>query len=144
MPRGRSTTGYDTRVNIRKITRGACLTVPGPCPHRMCRYHAAQPEGSAAGERNPPPPDVEMCSLRLAKLGGMTLEDIGRRMSISRERVRQIEERAMRGLIGGLRARGVEIGPLEIEALRHLIGTRERSELNRDANPGGADESELV
>ena len=38
------------------------------------------------------------CALRVAEIGGMTLDEVGRVINVTRERVRQIETRALRAL----------------------------------------------
>lgn len=64
-------------------TRGECADVPRPCPHRACRYHneAMTPELS--------------CALDVADSGGVPLEVVSEAMNITRERVRQIEAKAL-------------------------------------------------
>lgn len=63
----------------RKLTRGDCLKEPRPC-QRHCPYRL---EGA------------ESCALDVADRGGVTRDDIGELMGLSRERVRQIEEEAV-------------------------------------------------
>ena len=29
----------ELRINLYKITRGACRKLPGPCPHAVCRFN---------------------------------------------------------------------------------------------------------
>lgn len=45
---------------------------------------------------------------RLIIKGPLTLEQIGRLLGVSRERVRQIEQKAMRKLLDGLRSIGID------------------------------------
>lgn len=71
-------------------TRGDCL--PGgsnaarPCRWITCKWYLP---------RMSPSPKFT-CALDVADLGGMTLEDVGELMGVTRERVRQIEEKASR------------------------------------------------
>jgi hypothetical protein len=66
------------------MTRGDCEGGPRPCPHQTCRYHL---------EVGLP----ESCCLDVADRGSQTLEQVGEILGITRERVRQIEERALLG-----------------------------------------------
>ena len=72
------------------------MKVPEPCPDLSCRYHvlsdARECQLSTVGE------PIVTCSLKLAGVGGMTLEAIGAVMGVTRERVRQIEKSAIRNL----------------------------------------------
>jgi hypothetical protein len=71
-------------------TRGDCL--PGgsnaarPCQWITCRWYLP---------RMTPNPKFT-CALDVADSGGVTLEEVGELMGITRERVRQIEEKVMR------------------------------------------------
>jgi len=67
-----------------------------PCPFVGCRYHLAidvAPNGSLTINF----PDLELdelldtCALDVAEFGGLVLDDVGRRMNLTRERARQIE-----------------------------------------------------
>lgn len=91
----------------RPTTRGDCL--PGgcneerPCPFVSCRWNLAlsvSPAGSLRLEH--PGREVwelkETCALDVAESGGLTLEDVGELVNLTRERVRQIEQRAARAL----------------------------------------------
>lgn len=55
-------------------TRAECADGPRPCPAQTCRHHL----------------DGE-CVLDLAAAGGMTLEEVGAKMGLTKERIRQIE-----------------------------------------------------
>jgi hypothetical protein len=78
----------DIRINLYKVTRGTCRRPPGPCPHTLCRYHLADRKNLD----NLPEP----CSLVLAEQGGMTLEAVAESLGLTRERIRQIEQRALK------------------------------------------------
>lgn len=55
-----------------------------PCLFERCRYHLKSPTHS--------------CTLDAADEGGMTLEDVGNILGLTRERIRQIEVLALRKL----------------------------------------------
>ena len=85
---------------LRPQTRAECPT-ERPCPWAGCRHHLAldvTPAGSLLVYR--PDADVaeiaESCSLDVADRGGLSLEDIGEMMNVTRERIRQIEAKAMK------------------------------------------------
>jgi hypothetical protein len=91
----------ELRINIYKITRGACRKLAGPCPHAMCRFNLTSEHRDNRGAK---PNEVhlpvvhEACALEAADRGGMTLEEIAMRLSLTRERVRQIELGALKKL----------------------------------------------
>lgn len=64
-------------------TRGDCVDGPRPCPWSECRYHL--------GVRT-----AESCALDVAGGGGVTLAEIAAFFDLTRERIRQIEEIALR------------------------------------------------
>lgn len=82
----------ELRINIFKITRGGCRKLPGPCPHAVCRFNLTSERRDSRGAK---PASVhlpvvrEACALEAAEQGGMTLEEIALRLSLTRERVRQ-------------------------------------------------------
>jgi hypothetical protein len=92
----------------RPVTRGDCL--PGgcngarPCPWVSCKAHLALDVDARTGsiKVNFPELDVsemsETCALDVADRGGIILEEISAVMNIVRERVRQIELRALAGV----------------------------------------------
>ncbi len=105
-------------------TRGDCADVPRPCPHATCRHHLG-----AERRRDPAPPGTPTCSLDLADLGGQTLDQVGKTLGVTRERVRQLEKISLWSLASKLRRRGIITdGPLDVvKRLRDALGTpRER------------------
>lgn len=70
-------------------TRGDCqaggVSAYRPCPWMECRFHIAGSEEVS-------------CVLDVAEQGGVTLEDVGRYLGVTRERIRQIETIALRKL----------------------------------------------
>ena len=100
----------DSHINLYEITRGACRTLPGPCPHSVCRFNLTAEHRDNRGAKPTEtrlPVVREACTLEAAELGGMTLEDVAARLALSRERVRQIESGALAKL--SLRLRGNRI-----------------------------------
>jgi len=85
----------------RPLTRGDCEGVPRPCPFVACRHNLFLDIQSSTGGIKLNFPDrepdemVDSCALDIAEEGGVTLERCGAAMSVTRERVRQIEERAL-------------------------------------------------
>lgn len=89
---------YDPRPQ----TRAECENLTGPCPWVSCRYHLYLDVNHLSGAiklnfPNMEPWEIpETCSLEVAERGGITLEEIGGFVNISRERVRQMEGVAKR------------------------------------------------
>jgi len=85
----------------RPRTRGDCASMPRPCPFVSCANHLYLDvnEESGAIKLNFPHLEVwqmaETCSLDVADRGGTTLEEVGALTNVTRERVRQIETRAV-------------------------------------------------
>lgn len=112
---------------LRPKTRAECVGAPRPCPFVSCKYHLyldVQPRTGAI-KLNFPDLEVEemkvSCALDVADRGGVTLEEAGAIMNLTRERIRQIEVRAMAKLeasreVGTLRT-FVDEGPV---GKRHL------------------------
>lgn len=115
----------------RPRTRGDCRFGARPCPWLSCRYHLAMEVTSAGTVRLPHPHASlaeleETCVLDVAELGARqlhhhrgplgansggshhwtTLERIGLLLNVTRERVRQIEVRALRKVAAALEALG--------------------------------------
>lgn len=97
----------------RPKTRGECQGGYRPCPFVSCRYHLALDVNRHGGVKiNFPGLEVwdltETCALDVADRDGASLDDIAVRMNLTRERVRQIEESALRkmGEEGSLRGLG--------------------------------------
>ena len=82
-------------------TRAECARVPRPCPFVSCRHHLFIDVAAGSGAIKLNFPDLEVwelrdsCALDVADRGGVTLEDVGSIMNLTRERIRQLEIRAM-------------------------------------------------
>lgn len=88
----------------RPQTRGDCLALERPCPWVSCKFHLyldVNPETGSI-KINFPGRELdelpETCSLDVADAGGVVLEELGVLMNLTRERVRQIEDRALAAL----------------------------------------------
>jgi hypothetical protein len=83
----------------RPKTRGDCKDAPRPCPWVGCRYHLAIDVDRATGNIKHNFPDIPVgewpnsCALDAADHGGLTLEAVGELMNVTRERIRQHEEK---------------------------------------------------
>jgi predicted DNA-binding protein (UPF0251 family) len=80
----------------RPRTRGDCYEMPRPCPFVSCRWHLALDVSPQGGIKlNFPNVEIwemeETCALDLADRGGMTLEEVGAKVNVTRERIRQLE-----------------------------------------------------
>lgn len=75
-----------------------------PCPFVSCAHHLALDVDERSGSIKLNFPDldpvdlVHTCALRVADRGGATLEDVGAALNLTRERVRQLEERTLQKL----------------------------------------------
>lgn len=82
--------------------RADCARVPRPCPYAgSCRHHLYF-EAAAKGAGFDLTAATETCALDLADRGGLTLEEVGVAMRVTRERIRQIESAALKKLRAGL------------------------------------------
>jgi hypothetical protein len=82
-------------------TRGDCIDMERPCPFVSCKYHLYLDVNPKSGSIKINFTDLEVwemvdsCALDVADRGGITLEEVGEIMNITRERARQIEEEAL-------------------------------------------------
>lgn len=85
----------------RPRTRGDCAELPRPCPFVSCAHHLYLDVNPRTGTIKVNFPHLaieempETCSLDVAERGGVTLEEVGEIMNLTRERVRQLEVRAI-------------------------------------------------
>ena len=82
---------------FRPRSRGDCRNAPRPCPWVSCKYHLYLDIVPQSGSIKLNFPDLEVwdmtetCALDVADRGGITLEDVGMLLNLTRERIRQVE-----------------------------------------------------
>jgi hypothetical protein len=82
-------------------TRSECLDGARPCPFVSCKHHLYLDVSSRTGAIKLNFPDLEVwemtetCALDIADRGGTTLEEVGAIMNLTRERIRQVEVKAL-------------------------------------------------
>lgn len=85
----------------RPTTRSECASGPRPCPFISCKYHLYLDVSPRTGSIKLNFPDLDVwdlpvsCALDVADAGGSTLEDVGAIMNLTRERIRQLEVKAL-------------------------------------------------
>ena len=85
----------------RPRTRSECCDAPRPCLYVSCRFHLYLDVNEATGAIKLNFPDLEpgelpeSCALDIAERGGLTLEEIGAFMNVTRERARQMEQQGL-------------------------------------------------
>jgi hypothetical protein len=95
--------------------REECVGGERPCPFVSCKYHLYLDVSPRTGAIKLNFPDLEVwemqesCALDVADRGGTTLEDVGAIMNLTRERIRQVEVRAL----------------AKLEALRDMMALRD-------------------
>jgi len=113
----------ELHINLHQITGGVCRKLPGPCPHTVCRFNLTAERRDNRGAKSAEthlPVVRESCALEAAELGGMTLEEIATRLSVTRERVRQIE-------LGALTKLWLRLGEGKRGDTTRAVGMRRRS-----------------
>jgi hypothetical protein len=95
--------------------REECVDGPRPCPYVSCKHHLYIDVSPRTGAIKLNFPDLEVwemnesCALDIADRGGTTLEDVGAIMNLTRERIRQVEVKAL----------------AKLEALRDMMALRD-------------------
>ncbi len=88
---------FQTFEQFRPRSRGECRNAPRPCPWVSCKYHLYLDIVPQSGSIKMNFPDLEVwemtetCALDVADRGGITLEDVGNILNLTRERIRQVE-----------------------------------------------------
>jgi sigma-70-like protein len=81
--------------------RSECVEGIRPCPFVSCKHHLFLDVSSRTGAIKLNFPDLEVwemsetCALDIADRGGTTLEEVGAIMNLTRERIRQVEVKAL-------------------------------------------------
>jgi hypothetical protein len=87
----------DSLEHLRPRTRSDCRNAERPCPYVSCKYHLYLDINPQTGSVKLNFPDLEVwempetCALDVADRGGITLEDVGSLLNLTRERIRQVE-----------------------------------------------------
>jgi hypothetical protein len=85
----------------RPNTRGECKEEIRPCPWVSCKHHLYLDVNPETGSIKLNFPDLEVwemkdtCALDVADKNGITLEEVGEIMNLTRERIRQVEVRGL-------------------------------------------------
>jgi len=88
--------------------RAECKDGARPCPFVSCKYHLYLDVNPGTGSIKMNFPELEVwqmpftCALDVSDQGGITLEEIGFIMNLTRERVRQLETSALEKIRGFL------------------------------------------
>ena len=88
---------YPMTDHNRPKLRAECRAAERPCPFVSCKYHLYLDVNPETGSIKLNFPDVEVwemgetCALDIAERGGITLEEVGEIMNLTRERIRQLE-----------------------------------------------------
>jgi hypothetical protein len=85
----------------RPTTREECRGEQRPCPWVACKHHLYLDINPETGSIKINFPELEpwelqhTCALDVAERGGITLEEVGEIMNLTRERIRQVEVRGL-------------------------------------------------
>jgi Sigma-70, region 4 len=85
----------------RPTSREECRGEARPCPWVACKHHLYLDINPETGSIKINFPDLEpwdlkhTCALDVAERGGITLEEVGEIMNLTRERIRQVEVRGL-------------------------------------------------
>ncbi len=110
----------------RPSSRAECKEEMRPCPWVACKHHLYLDINPETGSIKINFPDLEpwelkhTCALDVAERGGITLEEVGEIMNLTRERIRQVEVRGLLKLKMG--------SPSPDELGAELLAAKERNE----------------
>lgn len=82
---------------MRPFSREDCRMSDRPCPYVSCKFHLYLDVNPHTGSIKLNFPDLEVwelsetCALDVADRGGITLEEVGELLNLTRERIRQVE-----------------------------------------------------
>jgi len=92
---------YPETDYVKPRARVECVDGARPCPYVSCQHHLYLDVSARTGAIKLNFPDLEVwdmnetCALDVADRGGTTLEDVGAIMNLTRERIRQVEVKAL-------------------------------------------------
>ncbi len=92
---------YPETDYYKPMARAECAEGPRPCPYVSCKHHLFIDVSPRTGAIKLNFPDLEVwelgesCALDISDRGGTTLEDVGAIMNLTRERIRQVEVKAL-------------------------------------------------
>ncbi|MCB9521812.1 MAG: DNA-binding protein [Myxococcales bacterium] len=84
--------------------RSQCVDGARPCPYVSCKHHLYLDVNPETGSIKLNFPDLEVwdmtetCALDVAERGGITLEEVGEILNLTRERIRQVEVKGLQKL----------------------------------------------
>ncbi len=84
--------------------RDQCVDGVRPCPYVACKHHLYLDVNPETGSIKLNFPDLEVwemeatCALDVAERGGITLEEVGEILNLTRERIRQVEVKGLQKL----------------------------------------------
>lgn len=120
---------------FRPRSRGECRNAARPCPWVSCKYHLYLDIVPQSGSIKMNFPDLEVwemtetCALDVADRGGITLEDVGILLNLTRERIRQVERSGI-----------VKLRTMLGDEEDALFGASESEEEEEDAHLGDDEE----
>ncbi len=88
----------------RPTMRSECRYGERPCPYVSCKYHLYLDVNPRTGSIKLNFPGLEIwelsetCALDVADRGGITLEEVGEVLNLTRERIRQVESKGLKKL----------------------------------------------
>jgi hypothetical protein len=100
----------------RPMSRSECANDIRPCPWVACKHHLYLDVNPETGSIKINFPDLEpwemreTCALDVADRAGITLEEVGEIMNLTRERIRQVEVRGLLKLKMALPLEGFAVG----------------------------------
>ncbi len=144
---------YPETDYYKPATRAECAEGARPCPYVSCQHHLFLDVSSRTGAIKLNFPDLEVwemnesCALDIADRGGTTLEDVGAIMNLTRERIRQVEVKALAKLealkdMSSLRD-FIDEGPVGKRRLPILAASAEIDEDDEDEDEDDFDDTEI-
>ncbi|RME29372.1 MAG: DNA-binding protein [Deltaproteobacteria bacterium] len=89
----------------RPRTRADCMKMGRPCLFVSCKHHLYLDVNPVTGSIKINFPDLEIwelaetCALDVAERGGLTLEEVGEILNLTRERIRQVEASGLKKIM---------------------------------------------